>query len=151
MIPRPIWRLTERGAIRRSTWYAGAAAIAAATSFLAAAARPGSESGAAAPEGAQVFRVKGCATCHDGPDSRPIADFGPSLVDVASWAGERVPGLSAEEYLAQSIRTPAAFIAPGSPGSSGGPGAGQMPLLQMSDAEIDAVVTYLLAASDESD
>lgn len=142
---------TIRQTSRRSAWYAGAAAIAAATSFLAAAARPGSESGSAAPEGAQVFRVKGCATCHDGPDSSPIADFGPSLVDVASWAGERVSGLSAAEYLAQSIRTPSAFIAPDSSGSSGGPGAGQMPLLQMSDAEVDAVVTYLLAAPHESD
>ena len=68
---------------------------------------------------------------------------GPSLADAPSWAGERVDGLSAEEYVEQSMRNPSAFISPVYR-SSGGPNEG-MPLLQLSDDEIDALVDYLLA------
>ena len=80
-----------------------------------------------------------------------MTDAGPSLAAAPSWAGDRVEGLSAEEYIAQSMRTPTAFISPAYGGSTGGPGAGQMPLLQLSDAEIDAITAYLLAPSDGTD
>ena len=38
---------------------------------------------------------------------------GPSLAGVAGRAGGRVPGMSAEDYLYQSILDPDAFKAPG--------------------------------------
>lgn len=134
--------------IRRPAWFAGAAVIAAATSLIASAARPDGSDDASAFDGGQLFRLKGCVACHAGPDGAADVGAGPSLATASSWAGDRVAGMSAEEYIAQSMRTPSAFIAPTYAGSIGGPGAGQMPLLQLSDAEIDAIVTYLLASPD---
>ncbi len=130
--------------IARSVWYAGAAVTAAAVSLIAAAARPGSAE-QARPDGAELFTVKGCATCHTGPGNASMFDAGPSLVDAASWAGERVEGLSAEEYIEQSIRTPSAVISPAYHVVTGGPRG--MPLLQVSDEEIDALVDYLLRSA----
>jgi mono/diheme cytochrome c family protein len=93
--------------------------------------------------GAELFRVKGCATCHNGPDGASLTQAGPSLVNVAAWAGERMPDVSADEYVELSIRNPSAFISPVYTGPTGGPGGG-MPLLRLSDDEIDALVSYLL-------
>ena len=93
-------------------------------------------------EGADLFAAKGCATCHTGPDTHAMFDAFPSLASVSSWAGERRRGMTAQEYVAESIRTPSAFISPAFvPG--GGPTTG-MPDLGLSDAEIDALVDYLL-------
>lgn len=54
-----------------------------------------------------------CVTCHslDGSVSAED-DAGPSLLGIADRAAGRVPGLSAEEYLRESIMTPAEFLAP---------------------------------------
>jgi mono/diheme cytochrome c family protein len=96
-------------------------------------------------DGAQLFRAKGCATCHDGPDSTAqFVDF-PSLANAPSWAGERRSGMSAAEYVAQSIREPGAFI---SPAWVGGGATTAMPQLGLNEAEIAAVVGYLLATHD---
>ncbi len=94
-----------------------------------------------AADGAQLFRAKGCASCHDGPDSTAqFVDF-PSLAHAPSWAGDRRDGVTAAEYIAQSIRDPNAFI---SPAWTGGGPTTAMPQLGLTDAEIAAVVTYLL-------
>jgi hypothetical protein len=61
---------------------------------------------------------------------------------VSSWAGDRVDGLSADAYVEQSMRSPSAFISP-EYRPAGGPNDG-MPVLQLSDDEIDALVAYLL-------
>ena len=94
--------------------------------------------------GARLFRAKGSATCHDGPDSMATFDSGlPSLADAPSWAGERRPGLSAEDYLTESMAAPGVFISPEfSPGQSG-PTTG-MPQLSLTSDEIEALVDYLL-------
>ena len=89
-------------------------------------------------DGAQLFAAKGCAACHDGPDSQSPIQAGPPLVDAASWAAARRPGLDASAYLGESIREPGAFVSPAAP-----PGA-VMPVLALSDAEIDLIVRYLL-------
>lgn len=126
----------------RSTVYLLTAVVAAAASFVTAVVRPDSGSSAGALDGESLFRTKGCATCHDGPDSNSMTGVGPQLSDAVAWAGDRVDGLNAEEYLAQSMRSPSAFISP-EYRSSGGPGD-SMPLLQLSDDEVDALVDYLL-------
>lgn len=123
--------------------YAAGAAVAAALTLLAAAARPDTGDEAAALDGAALFRAKGCASCHDGPDGTSMIGAGPSLADAPSWAGQRLDGVSAEDYLEQSMRSPSAFISP-EYRPIGGPNDG-MPVLQLSDREIAALVDYLLA------
>jgi mono/diheme cytochrome c family protein len=105
----------------------------------------GSASVRAAPvlDGETLFHAKGCATCHTGPTSTASMGEFPSLADARSWAGSRREGLSAEQYLAESIREPWAFISPEFH-ASGGPTTA-MPELGLSDAERDAVVAFLLS------
>lgn len=55
----------------------------------------------------------GCRICHSLTKEEKI--IGPSFHGIADRAGERVPGLTAEEYLRQSIIEPNAFIVPGYP------------------------------------
>jgi len=93
-------------------------------------------------DGATLFRTKGCATCHDGPDRTAAIDLAPDLSDAGSWAGDRRPGTSAEGYLTESVRAPGEFTSPAF-ASTGGP-TGGMPVLQVSDAEIEALIDYLL-------
>jgi hypothetical protein len=52
--------------------------------------------------------------------------------------------MSAEDYVAESVRTPGAFISPAFQ-PIGGP-TEAMPLLDVSDAELDALVRYLLGS-----
>ncbi len=135
--------------IARTVLYAvGAAAALGASVFAWTSDRTAEAPLAAAPsstplDGASLFHAKGCATCHTGPDSGAGVSEFPNLSDAASWAATRVTGMSAREYVTQSIRDPIAVISPEF--SSGlGPTAG-MPTLALSDAEVAALVDYLLA------
>lgn len=92
--------------------------------------------------GATLFKAKGCASCHYGPDSSTGFYGVPSLAKAGDWAGDRRPGMSAAEYLAESMRNPSVFISPEFRGGFG-PMTG-MPDLNLSDAEIAALVAYLL-------
>ncbi len=80
----------------------------------------------------------GCRLCHSlTPDTVLV---GPSFAGIGSRAASRVPGLSAEEYLRQSIVEPNAYVVEGFP-------VGQM--FQnyeevLTEAEIDALVAFLL-------
>jgi cytochrome c1 len=99
--------------------------------------------GGAVLDGASLFQAKGCAGCHNGPDSAARVSGPPDLRNAASWAGERVPGMAAEDYITQSIRDPIAVISPAFH-PDGGPTTG-MPTLALSDAEVQALVDYLVA------
>jgi mono/diheme cytochrome c family protein len=134
--------------VRRPVVYAAAALVAAALSLATAAARPDS-SGSPPLDGAELFRIKGCATCHQSPGIDATIGVGPSLAHAPSWASTRVEGMTAEAYLRQSMAEPSAFISPAYTGASG-PSAG-MPLLQLSSDEIDALVTYLLDSGTRSE
>lgn len=92
--------------------------------------------------GATLFQVKGCASCHNGPDSISGIHGIPPLTDASDWASNRRPGMSAADYLAESMRNPSVFISPEFSGGFG-PMTG-MPDLNLSDAEIAALVAYLL-------
>lgn len=48
-----------------------------------------------------------CASCHKSDVE------GPSMLGISERAGKRVPGLSAVEYLEQSILEPSAFVVEG--------------------------------------
>ena len=87
----------------------------------------------AADRGEMLFNTKGCAGCH-------TRNIGPDLTGLAERAGSRKPGMSAVDYVRESIRTPGAFIAP----THINAGGIVMPDLGLSDDEIDALVAYLL-------
>jgi mono/diheme cytochrome c family protein len=85
-----------------------------------------------------IGSVAGCATCHSKETGTVI--IGPSLAGIANLAAERVEGVSAEEYLRQSITQPDAFVVEGYP-------AGVMPAKyteELSEEELDSLVAYLL-------
>lgn len=72
----------------------------------------------------------------------------PSLVDAPQWAADRVPGLSADEYVRQSVLAPGEFISPEFTGGVG-PTEG-MPGLLVTEQELDALVDYILQRSDSA-
>lgn len=87
-------------------------------------------------DGRSLFQAKGCVGCHQRGDLGQV-QVGPPLGGLRSWAGTRVAGLTREEYIRQSIQEPQAFIVSGYQGI-------EMPTLSLSDAEMDALVDFLL-------
>jgi mono/diheme cytochrome c family protein len=53
----------------------------------------------------------GCVTCHSLEPG--VTLVGPSLAGIGERAEDRVPGVTAEEYLRQSIVSPDAFVVEG--------------------------------------
>ena len=90
----------------------------------------------AAFDGRSLFQAKGCVGCHQRGDLGQF-QIAPNLTGLASWAGTRVEGLDAEEYIRQSITHPQAYVVSGYDGI-------EMPTLSLSDAELEAVVEFLL-------
>ncbi|MGI9596182.1 MAG: c-type cytochrome, partial [Acidimicrobiales bacterium] len=91
-------------------------------------------------DGKRIFdsRAGGCSVCHSV--KRGDDGVGPSLAGVATAAETRVEGLTAEQYLRQSILLPDQYIVDGWP-------AGQMlPIYRerLTAEELDAVISYLL-------
>lgn len=91
--------------------------------------------------GEQIYRTGGasqvgCVTCHtlDGTDL-----VGPSLDGISEVAAERVPGMSAEDYLHESIVQPDAYLVEGyddlMPKNYGE---------TLSEEDIDNVIAFLL-------
>lgn len=80
----------------------------------------------------------GCATCHSlEPD---VVIVGPSMAGIASRASSTIAGLSAEDYIRQSILAPNDYIVEGYP-------AGVMvPVWEetLTEEELDNLVAYLL-------
>jgi mono/diheme cytochrome c family protein len=63
--------------------------------------------------GRQVYREKNCGSCHRiGNEGGTV---GPSLTHIATVAETRTPGLTADEYLRESVRDPGAYVVPGYP------------------------------------
>ena len=119
------------------------------------------ETGAAAPAAPAASALSGdalvaaataaitkgtCNACHMIPGIEgAVGMIGPNLGNIGTDAATRVPGLSAEEYIHQSIMEPDAFIAPDCPTGPCLPGLmlKNLPELLTPD-EITTVVTYLL-------
>ena len=80
----------------------------------------------------------GCITCHSLEPG--VIIIGPSVAGIASRAGNMVSGLSAEEYLRQSIVDPNAFLVPGFPKDTMPPVWGQ----RLSEKQIDELIAYLM-------
>jgi len=81
----------------------------------------------------------GCITCHSLEEGTTLV--GPSHAGVGTSAGTLVAGMSAEEYLKESIVEPNAHIVDGfSPGVMY-----QNYARELSTEQIDALVEYMLA------
>jgi mono/diheme cytochrome c family protein len=80
----------------------------------------------------------GCITCHSLEPG--VIIIGPSVAGIASRAGSMVSGLSAEEYLRQSIVDPNAFLVPGFPKDTMPPVWGQ----RLSEKQVDELVAYMM-------
>jgi hypothetical protein len=79
-----------------------------------------------------------CRTCHTIGQSGALRF--PDLAGVAGRAAERVPGLSALDYFAQTLYEPDAFVVPGfNPGMP----AINRPPIGLTDQEILCVIAYL--------
>ncbi len=76
------------------------------------------------------------------PGHAAKVESGPSLFAAPQWAGSRREGMTAEEYMKESIRTPSVFISPAA--ESGGPAGPTMPTLTLTDDEIEALADYVL-------
>src|SRR5687768_12186898 len=79
-----------------------------------------------------------CRTCHTIGQSGALRF--PDLAGVAGRAAERVPGLSALDYLAQSLYEPDVFVVPGF--NPGMPTINRPPI-GLTDQEILTVLAYL--------
>jgi mono/diheme cytochrome c family protein len=91
--------------------------------------------------GAELFSTNGCVACHAVQgDTRLV---GPSLAGISQSGATRKPGLSAEDYIEESIRQPSAFITEGFPG----PPSLMPPFAeaQISDQDLDNLVRYLMS------
>ncbi len=80
----------------------------------------------------------GCRVCHslrEGDDG-----VGPSLAGVGARAAERIPGVSAEEYLQQSILDPDQYVVEGFPSGQMRADTGE----SLTDVELNDLVAYLL-------
>ncbi len=89
--------------------------------------------------GREIMDGKGlCFTCHTVGKSGALRF--PDLAGIGARAGQRIPGLSDVEYLAQSMYEPDKFIVPGF-----NPGMPQIskPPIGLTDAEILTVIAYL--------
>ena len=94
--------------------------------------------------GEAIFRAgandaPACATCHSlDPNNNTVA---PSLVGLSTRAGSRVEGLSADEYVHQSITMPNAFVVPGYSAGVMYPGYGE----KLTPEQIDDLAAYVLS------
>ena len=104
---------------------------------------PGLAAGASPVDlGRAVYTAAGCGGCH-GQDGNP-AISGPDLAGIAEFGAERMPDLTAEEYIRLSIVAPSAFLAPECP-------TGACPDImprdygdRLTQEQLDALVRYLL-------
>lgn len=79
-----------------------------------------------------------CRICHS---LQPGVDLvGPSFAGIASRAGERVPGLTAKEYLYQSITNPDAYVVEGFPAGQMVPNLAEI----LTKEQIDDLIAFLL-------
>ncbi|MGD8823275.1 MAG: c-type cytochrome [Anaerolineales bacterium] len=99
----------------------------------------GDEQPSASVSPAELFIGSGCGACHTLTDAGSAGVLAPALDGVGDRAASRVEGLSAEDYIHQSIIEPGAYIvdgyAPTMPSNFG---------TTLSENEINVLVEYLL-------
>ena len=105
-----------------------------------------------APAGEQIFitgagqgAATPCVTCHTVEGvNEAVGLLGPDLSHIGTEAANRQPGLSAEDYLEQSIREPEAFIPEGVYRAVPGLMLNAI-TAGLTDEDVEALVAFLLA------
>ena len=113
-------------------------------------AAPSGGAGAAASPGQALFLgTAACASCHTVQGTAAAGVLGPPLDGIATSAGNRISGYSAEEYIRESIVEPDAYTAGTADGLSQdyqeGLMAATMAGITLSDEDVDSLVEYLLS------
>ena len=106
--------------------------------FLSAACAPEPVATDPIARGRQVYRASGCASCHEGSLFNLFRPVGPPLTEIGLVGANRIPGVTAEAYIRQSMTDPGAYLVPGYPDS--------MPrdlARDMSPEDLAALVAYL--------
>jgi len=85
----------------------------------------------------------GCRLCHALEPGVQLV--GPSLAGIGTRAATRVPGMSAEEYIYQSIVDPDAYVVPGYPPGLMPPDARE----RLTEEQIQDLVAFLLTLTEE--
>jgi mono/diheme cytochrome c family protein len=88
--------------------------------------------------GGEVFS-KFCLSCHSLPGF-PGGNGGPILAGIGVAGAGRTPGLSAAEYIRQSVLIPEAFIVDGYDKKTDTQGCGAL----LSEVQLEAVTAFLL-------
>jgi len=92
-----------------------------------------------------------CNSCHTLDSLGWSSRTGPSLNGVADRAGDRVAGQSAEEYIVNSIWSPAAYVVPGYIEQMAQFGPEQSDGYAMDTEQLYAIVAYLCTQGESSD
>ena len=90
-------------------------------------------------QGLAAFNAAGCVACHT-VSGISTATVGPVLDGIASRAGDRIAGLSAEEYIRESILEPNAYVVDGFTEGMMLQTFGEI----LTNDEIDNLITFLL-------
>ncbi len=99
----------------------------------------------------EIILNAGCGSCHKIGELGIGHKVGPDLSNIGNVAAIRVSGVTAADYIRISIVDPNAFLAPDCP--NGPCLANIMPrdyTSRLSPGQIDVVVSYLLAQTDDS-
>jgi hypothetical protein len=94
----------------------------------------------------EIILSAGCGSCHKIGNIGEAHKVGPDLTYIGLTASGRVPDLTAEQYIRQSILEPNAYLAPECPNAPCMPGI--MPQnysTRLSAEQLDTLVTFLLA------
>jgi mono/diheme cytochrome c family protein len=90
--------------------------------------------------GKALFNAQGCSACHTFTPAGATAKVGPDLDNLAADAAKANRG-TPEEYAAESIKDPSAYVVPGYPN-------GVMPAFtSLSDKQVGDLVAFLLSGS----
>lgn len=88
--------------------------------------------------GEQLFSQNGCQVCHGAQDG-----VGPAFTGMAARAASRVAGMTAEDYLRESIINPSAYVVPGFKDNIMPKNFGQA----LDANQVNALIAYIVAKS----
>ncbi|MCB0005563.1 MAG: c-type cytochrome [Anaerolineales bacterium] len=93
----------------------------------------------------EIIGNAGCGACHEIGPLGESGKVGPNLSNIGNTAADRVPGMSAEDYLRQSILEPNAHVVPDCPNNPCPSGAMPDYSTRLSAEQVDTLVDFLLS------